>query len=105
MLKLENGTYKLVENKSPDGYVRLLSEIVFTVQDGQISLKDTSIDDVSTSDGTGSIDKAIQVVNHPGAALPNTGGPGTRLFTILGILLLALSGAGAMMRKRREELA
>ena len=37
---------------------------------------------------------------QPGAALPNTGGPGTRLFTILG-LTLAL-GAGVLLWRRRR---
>ena len=40
------------------------------------------------------------VENTSGAALPYTGGPGTRIFTILGAILIA--GAGFMMWKRRR---
>ena len=37
---------------------------------------------------------------QPGAALPNTGGPGTRLFTILGSILIL--GAGVLLWRRRR---
>ena len=41
-----------------------------------------------------------RITNNPGAVLPAAGGPGTKLFTILGSILIA--GAGALLfRKRR----
>jgi len=45
---------------------------------------------------------SISVKNEPGAALPNTGGPGTRLFTILGLILIA--GAGLLLLRRRRTI-
>ena len=42
------------------------------------------------------------VENTPGAALPSTGGPGTRLFTILGSILIA--GAGILLWRRRRTI-
>jgi LPXTG-motif cell wall-anchored protein len=39
--------------------------------------------------------------NEPGVALPSTGGPGTTMFYILGLLLTGLAGAGLVLRKRR----
>ena len=38
--------------------------------------------------------------NTPGAALPESGGPGTRMFTILGSVLLAFAGI-LLIRRRR----
>ena len=40
--------------------------------------------------------------NEPGAALPNSGGPGSNLLYLLGSLMLALGSAGLVMRKRRR---
>ena len=48
----------------------------------------------------------FRVGNTPGAKLPSTGGPGTQLFTIFGILLIALAGLGLVMKnKHRLEAA
>lgn len=41
------------------------------------------------------------IENEPGAALPNTGGPGTRLFTILGAVMICLAG---VLLWRRQNL-
>ncbi len=42
------------------------------------------------------------VENTTGAALPNTGGPGTNLIYLFGIILTALAGAGLVIRRRRR---
>ena len=44
----------------------------------------------------------FEVENESGAALPNTGGPGTGLIYLLGIMLTGLAGAGLAMRLRRK---
>ena len=49
---------------------------------------------------TGQKPAAVTVGNTPGAALPSTGGPGTRLFTILGSILIL--GAGVLLWRRRR---
>ena len=41
----------------------------------------------------------IRIWNNPGVALPSTGGPGTKLFTILGLAMMM--GAGVMLFRRR----
>ena len=43
---------------------------------------------------------SFTVGNQKGSALPNTGGPGTRLFTILGSILIL--GAGVLLCRRRR---
>ena len=104
---IKPGLYKLHETKTPDGYI-VTQDTYFKVVDCQIILCD---EDGNTMVGSG--DEAmpyenemakiettdnvtkikLTVYNTPGAALPNTGGPGTRLFTILGSIVLLLGGS------------
>ena len=44
----------------------------------------------------------LKVTNDEGVALPNAGGPGTRLFTILGSILIL--GAGVLLWRRRKRI-
>ena len=52
---------------------------------------------IEAKDATNAV---FKVENEPGAALPNTGGPGTRLFTILGSIMIL--GAGVLLWRRRR---
>ena len=45
------------------------------------------------------------VGNEPGKALPNTGGPGTAPFYLLGTMLIAFAGAGIIVMRRRRKAA
>ena len=47
----------------------------------------------------------IEVLNNPGITLPNTGGPGTNLIYLLGIIFTSLAGTGLMMKRRRRNAA
>ena len=94
--KLVPGRYMLEETEPPAGYIK--SEGPYYIQ--------------VTANGTDSVEGSVQyasadghlftIENVPGAALPSTGGPGTRLFAISGTVLTA--GAGALLWKRRESL-
>lgn len=64
----------------------------------------------SADDGKFTFDEAtetvlasVTVTNIPGAALPNAGGPGTRMFYQLGVLFAGLAGAGLIVKRRRKE--
>ena len=115
------GKYRLTEVDSPDGYIVLIKNVYFEVykQNGSVSLSMRLIDENgvpltndeieslasgvtldSSSNGQNTIIYTLTVINPPGAALPNTGGPGTRLFTILGSILIL--GAGALLWRRRR---
>ena len=52
----------------------------------------------TTNDGD-----TITIVNTPGAALPNTGGPGTLLYTLSGLMLILGSALMYGFRMRRRE--
>ena len=44
------------------------------------------------------------IINRPmdAAVLPSTGGPGTSLFYLLGIMLMGTAGAGLVMKRNRR---
>ena len=46
-----------------------------------------------------------RISNNPGVELPAAGGPGTTLFTILGIMLMAFAGTGMLVMKKRRRAA
>ena len=96
---LPDGEYKLVEVKAPAGYLITLSEIEFTVTGGAATMG-TQADTITYSATPTAGNAELSIANIPGASLPNTGGSGTRLFTILGTILIAGSGL-LMWRKRR----
>ena len=94
------GIYYLVETYAPDGYIRRTDPVIITVTKTSVTYDDGT--NLSQSGGISQIGATYQlkVTNDEGAVLPSTGGPGTRLFTILGTILIA--GAGLLMwRKRR----
>ena len=104
------GQYKLEEVKAPDGYIFQFSPLDFEVTlEGKVVTPGTTTELTGGADehftysaGTtaGKTSGTIAVQNEPGAALPYTGGPGTKLFTILGSILIL--GAGVLLWRRRR---
>ena len=104
------GYFKLVETETPAGYIKASTDPTFSISvnssTGKLEVNFTDTDLVSYKTET-QIDEENEeevhlftVKNTPGAALPNTGGPGTRLFTILGSILIL--GAGVLLWRRRR---
>lgn len=99
LTNLPDGTYRLYEVYVPAGYINTVPYIEFDVANGTASCSMAADDEKVDFDGTGTI-SLITITNTLGVELPHTGGPGTRLFTILGSILIL--GAGALLwRKRR----
>ena len=92
--------YTLHEVEPPDGYIISQNDSTFKLgidAQGNPSVELTG-DNASQSVENNEI--VLSISNEPGAALPHTGGPGTRLFTILGSILIL--GAGALLWRRRR---
>jgi len=111
---LSEGTYEIVETKAPDGYILPDTPFKITIDDeigvlgsvGRLSV-------TSSHDGSGSIANTngmgeqiltvwADITNEPGSALPETGGMGTTLFTVLGIVMMAGALAFFSSRKRNS---
>ena len=112
--KLTIGYYIITETNPPAGYIITGDDSFYIeVTDNGISLlikgegaPNTWAKNASTygnvktfTAATADSNAQAEVENEPGEALPNAGGPGTRLFTILGGMLIAL--AGALLIRRR----
>lgn len=112
---LDEGTYTLKETQAPEGYVLPTGKITIVIEDAD---PDGEIDEVNVSkDGTIVYTNATAIGNvvsfdvqntssdDAGFTLPTTGGMGTMIFTIAGVLLMA--GAVTMIvvvsKKRKAE--
>ncbi len=110
---LGEGTYVIRETKAPDGYQIAKGDFEFTITDtigitGGIA--NAVITEATRTEAPGkftriTVDETVQayyvgITNAPGSALPETGGMGTTLFTILGIVLMAGAVAFFTSRKR-----
>ena len=115
---LKNGNYYLVETKTNDGYnllkepVKVEINVAYTTTTSTVTNTDengntTSTTTVTTSTFEGGKDNTgtykIEVQNNKGFQLPTTGGAGTLLASLIGILLM---GCGAFVfissRKRKN---
>lgn len=109
---LAEGKYELVETKAPDGYILPDEPFVIEITDEIGALGSVGTLNVTGSHtGSGSIVNTngiaesiltvwAEITNKPGAALPETGGIGTTIFTVLGIVLMAGAVAFFTSRKR-----
>ena len=110
---LPDGQYKISETVPPAGYLKVENnDIYFDIVSGAITRYDKGVneadravieEDRNTANITYSkIDKSFTVGNIPGAALPQTDGCGTALFTALGGLMTSMAGAILTIRRKRK---
>ncbi|MBR2260051.1 MAG: LPXTG cell wall anchor domain-containing protein [Blautia sp.] len=107
--ELVQGEYRLVETKAPTGYVITNSVIRITVSaenvtamQGIANLNVYTMKDEYWEQGQQDDTWQVQVWNNPGAELPNTGGSGTILNELFGIMLTGIAGVGLVMKQRRR---
>lgn len=106
---LDDGTYRLTETKTPDGY-NTIDPIIFTItaehevksdNPALTSLNGNKVSGEITftpNQGEGSL--TATVVNQSGLELPETGGMGTTIFYIIGGVLVTGAGVLLVTRKR-----
>lgn len=114
VIGLDDGTYYLEETKAPAGYNQLEEPITIvvtaTTSNGQDWTSGVASDALTalavTSDGVdGAADvqtgaASITVANNKGATLPETGGMGTKVFYLLGSVLVIGAVVVYITRKR-----
>lgn len=116
---LENGNYYLVETKTNDGYnllskpVKVEINVVYTTttttvtntnEDGITTITTTVKTDTFTGGENNTGTYKIQVQNNKGFQLPTTGGAGTLLASLIGILLMG-GGAFVFISSRKKKKA
>lgn len=123
LIGFEAGTYTLKETKAPNGYIlpdgqmtlkveetkgtdkygkEVVTEVTYTLvkADGQeVTLTPEEINGESVADGSVAV---TTIVNNSGINLPKTGGAGTWMFTVGGILIMA-GMATAFVKLRKKE--
>ncbi len=96
---LAAGTYWLVETEAPDGYNGVTAPIKITITKSN----DTNVNNWTISKGDDVVeDKIIDIENSTGTILPGTGGMGTVLFTVVGVVLALLIGASFVISRRKR---
>ena len=105
---LPPGTYELRELQPLADYQPLSSYIQFKITEtGEILLLPTRPPNVTLTeeideDGTLHYEMTIPNVFNPGVELPSTGGPGTLLLTLGGIVLIAGAALGLMANRQKS---
>lgn len=88
---LAEGTYKLTETKAPAGYTLLKNPITIVIEannnDGTIERATVDNVEKESAKETGVV--PVEIKNHSGFTLPGTGGMGTYIFTIGGLVVMA----------------
>ncbi|MBR1983867.1 MAG: LPXTG cell wall anchor domain-containing protein [Clostridia bacterium] len=92
----DNGTYYLEETEAPDGYNKLTAPQKFIISDANL---DATFNGEIYSTGSG-----VHVVNKTGSMLPETGGLGTLLFTVLGGTAALGTGVVLVTKKRVSKI-
>ena len=87
------------ETLTPLGYISIEGPYYVVVDDDGSTTMDaemTGAHTMITPAGT----SGFKVENESGAALPNTGGSGTTLIYLLGLILACFAGAGLVMKRK-----
>ena len=94
---LDNGVNYLEETKAPDGFNPITTRQKFTISDNNL--------DAIITGGIVSTNSGVQVINHTGTMLPETGGMGTVLFITIGTILVLGAGVVLVTKKRMSNIA
>ena len=105
MTYLTDGTYQLKEVKAPEHYIITnATPVTFTVTNGIVDEGSNQLTEgVSYTPAQGDENDAYTIPNDSGRQLPESGGPGTLLYTLGGMMLLIGSAWMYGFSRRRGE--
>lgn len=96
---LKYGEYFLEEKTAPEGFAKLSGDVKFTVNFGSYNGSETELE-YKLADGN---NKYGQQVKNKKVSIPETGGIGTVIFTVVGVMLM-VGAAFALKRRKEDEL-
>ena len=85
---LSEGSYRLTELKTVDGYNLLAAPIEFTLQNGECLINSTSQKDMVKGDAANGYTVSLTINNRKGFTLPHTGADAPSLWLLIGLPLL-----------------
>lgn len=95
IIDIPKGTYSLKETRAPDGYNLETRTMIIEVGEEGISYKFEGVSTGTTQKAISTeeniIEFGLEFDNTPGVELPESGGIGTNMFTIGGILFMGIS--------------
>lgn len=107
--RVDDGLYKLVETKVPDGfnkaddtYLEIKADHDATADNPALKDLTITVKSVATKGDLTTGTVTASVVNNAGSNLPSTGGMGTVLLYVAGIAVFVLAGATLVMALRRR---
>lgn len=92
---LAEGTYTLHEVSAPDGYNKVAADPTVTIS---ANYREDGTLESWTVNSNGQ--NPVEVVNNAGAILPGTGGMGTVVFTVVGVVVVAAGVAWYLRRNK-----
>lgn len=108
--QLEKGKNFLIKETPPDGYHEYGPWLVSVDLDGKVTIyegKDmtgTQIEGITYSKTNAAISNTWNLENYSGHILPETGGVGTKIFTVCGSLTVAAAAMGIIISHKRKKL-
>ncbi len=97
---IDEGTYYLFETQAPIGYNLLSTSVPVAITREFDSAIYANANTVAHVYMNGTENGAINVQNNAGIHLPVTGGMGTAIFTISGIIIMAVAASILLLRKK-----
>ncbi len=97
---IDEGTYYLFETQAPIGYNLLSTSVPVAITRDFDSASYATANTVAHMYLNGTENGTVNVQNNAGIQLPVTGGMGTTIFTVSGIIIMAAAAAILLLRKK-----